>query len=126
MISWSLVDYINMGRIIGHILDNVYTQSVSMKDNIGSITSYFHTSMVVHLGSNDYLRINNVIHRNILSSPLKKQQNRKVALNNNLLGVDCKMAINMLMQHLYIAVQYFYITNLLTVYLGRLAGLSTS
>ena len=46
MISRALVDYINMGRIIGCILDNIYARSVSMKDSIGSITSYFHTSMV--------------------------------------------------------------------------------
>ena len=53
MISQVLVDYTDMGRIIGCILGNVYAQSVSMKDTIGSITSYFHTSMVVHPGSNN-------------------------------------------------------------------------
>ena len=48
---------------------------------------------------------------NMLSSSLKKQQNDKVSLKNDILGVDYKMTINMLMKHLYIAVQYFHITN---------------
>ena len=69
--------------------------------------------MVVHPESNDHLQIRNVIHGNMLSSSSKKQQNGKVSLNNDILGVDYKMTINMLMKHLYIAVQYFYITNLL-------------
>ena len=54
-ISWSLVDYTNMGRIIGRILDNVYVPSVSLNDSVGFITSYFYTSMVIHPGSNDHL-----------------------------------------------------------------------
>ena len=104
MISRALVDYTDMGTIISCILDNVYAPSVSMKDSIGSITSYFHTSVVIHPGSNDLLRIRNLIHGNMLSSSLKKQRNGKVSLNNGILGVDYKMTINMLMKHLYIAV----------------------
>ena len=111
MISRALVDYTNVGRIIGRILVDVYIPSVSMKDSIGFIISYFHTSMVVHPGSNDCLQIRNLIHGNILSSSLKKQQNGKFPLNNGILGVDYKRAINMLMKYLYIAIQYFYITN---------------
>ena len=104
MISQSLVDYTNMGRIIGCILDDVYAPSVSMKDSIRSITTYFHTSMVVYPGSNDHLRIRNLIHGNILYSSSKEQQNGKFPLDNGILGVDYKMMINMLMKHLYIAV----------------------
>ena len=73
MISRVLVDYTGMERIIGHIIDNVYTLSVSTKESIGSITSYFRTSMVVHPGPNDHLRICNLIHGNMLSSSSKNQ-----------------------------------------------------
>ena len=55
MISRALVDYTDMGRIIGRILDNVYAPSVSMKDSIGSIISCFHASIVVHPWSNDHI-----------------------------------------------------------------------
>ena len=105
MISRSLVDYTNLGRTIGCILDAVYTLSVSMKDSIGFITFYFHISMVVHPGSNDHLRIHNLIHGNMLSSSSKKQKNGKIPLKNAILGVDYKITINMLMKHLYIAVR---------------------
>ena len=82
-----------------------------MKDSIGSITSYFHTSLVLHSRSNDHLRIGNLIHSNMLSSSSKTQQNGKVSLKNGIIGVAYKMTMNMLMKHLYIAIQYFYITN---------------
>ena len=59
MISRALIDYTDMGRIIGCILDNVHAPCVSMNDSIKTITSYFHTSMVVYLGSNDHVRIGN-------------------------------------------------------------------
>ena len=113
MIPQSLVDYTDMGRIICCILDNVYVPSMSMKYSIGSLTTYFHTSMVVHSWTNNHLQIHNLIHGNILFSSSKKQQNGKVSLNNGILGVDCKMTINMLMKHLIIAVRYFYIIDLL-------------
>ena len=100
MLLRALVDYTNMERIIGHILDNVKAPHVSINDSIGTITSYFHTSMVVHPGSNDHLRIPNLIHRNMLSPSSKKQWNRKVSLKNSILGVDYKMTINMLIKHL--------------------------
>ena len=99
MISWLLVDYTDMGRIISCILDNVYVPCVSMNNSIGSITSHFYTSTVIHPGSNDHSRIRDLIHGNMLSSSLKKQRNRKVILNNNILGVDYKMTINMLMKY---------------------------
>ena len=72
MMSRALVDYTNMRRIIGYILDNVQPPYVSMNDSIGAITSYFHISMVVHLRSNDNLQIPNLIHGNILSLSSKK------------------------------------------------------
>ena len=59
MISRALVDYTDMGRIIGRILDNVYAPSVSIKDGIRSITSFFHTSMVINPGSNDHSQMSN-------------------------------------------------------------------
>ena len=100
---------------IGCILDNIYALSVSLRDSIGSITSYFHLSMVIHPGSNNNLWIHNLIHENMLSSSSKKQQNWKVSLNNGILGVEYKTTINVLMKHLYIDIRYFYfyITNLL-------------
>ena len=73
MISRALIDYTDIEKIIGCILDNLYESSVSIKDNIGSKTSYFYTSIVVDQGSNDHLQINNLIHGNMLSSSLKKQ-----------------------------------------------------
>ena len=75
MISWALVDYTYMERIIGYILDDVYAPYESMNDSITTITSYFHTTMVVHPGSNDHLQIHNSMHGNMLSSSSKKQQN---------------------------------------------------
>ena len=51
MISESLGVYTNMERISGHILDNIYALAVPMNEIIGSITSYFYTSMVIHPGS---------------------------------------------------------------------------
>ena len=100
MISGALVDYTNIGKIIGCILDNMYAPCVSMSNSIGSITSFFHTSMVVHPRFNDYLQIHNSIHGNILSSSSKKQQNGNILLNNGILGVHYKIMINMLMKHL--------------------------
>jgi len=82
-----------------------------MNDSIGNITSYFHTSLVVHPGFKDHLQIRNLISGTMLSSSSKKQRNGKVSLKNGILGVDYNMMINMLMKHLYIAVRYFYITN---------------
>ena len=55
MISWTLVDYTDIGRAIGCILDKIY--AVSMRDSIGSTTSFFHTSMITHPGYDDHLII---------------------------------------------------------------------
>ena len=77
MISWVLVDYTNMERIIGGILDNVQALYVSANNSNKNITSYFHISMVVHPGSNDHLRIRNSIHGNMLSLSSKKERNGK-------------------------------------------------
>ena len=107
MISRALVDYTNIGRAIGHIVDEVYTLPISMRDSIRSTTSFFHTSMVSHPGSDDHLRTHKFIHEGLLSSLLKKQQNGKVSLNNALLGFGYKLTINMFMKKLYITVQYY-------------------
>ena len=115
MISRKLVDHTNIGRAIGHLLDLVYAPSASMRNSIGSTTSFFHTSMMVHPGSDDYLRIRKFIHNGLLSSLLKKQRNGKVSLNNAALGFDYKLSINMLMEQLYIAVRYFYVLNRITL-----------
>ena len=98
MISQKLVDHTNIERAIGRLFDLVYALSVSMRDSIGSTTSFFHTSMVVHPGLDDRLCIRKFIHKGLLSSLLKKQQHRKVALNNVALGFDYKLSINMLMK----------------------------
>ena len=82
MISRALVDYTDMGSAIGHILDEVYAPSVSMRDSIGSTTWFFYTSIVLHPGSDDHLCIHKCIHECLLSSSSKKQQNGKVSLNN--------------------------------------------
>ena len=36
-------------------------------------------------------------------------------MNNAVLGLDYKLSINMLMKQLYIAVQYFYVLNWITL-----------
>ena len=67
--------------------------------------------MILHPGLDDHLRIHKFMHKSLLFSLLKKPQNGKDSLNNVVLGIDYKLSINMLMKQLYIAVQYFYITN---------------
>ena len=115
MIPRKLVDHTNMGRAICCLLDLVYAPSASMRNSIRSITSFFHTSMVVQTRLDDHLRIRKFIYKGLLSSLLKKQQNRKVSLNNAALGFDYKLLINMLMKQLYIAVWYFYVLNRITL-----------
>ena len=48
MISRVLVNYTDTGRAIGCILAEVYEPSVSTRDSIGSTTSFFNTSIVLH------------------------------------------------------------------------------
>ena len=115
MTSRQLVDGSNIGRAIGRLLDLVYAPSAGMRSSVGSTTSFFHISMVVNPRSNDHLHIHKFIHKGLLSSLSKKQQNGKVSLNNVALGFNYKLLINMLIKQLYIAVQYFYITNQLTL-----------
>ena len=104
MISRKLVGHMNIGRAIDRILDRVYKPSVSIRDSIGSATSFFHTSIVLHPGSDDHLRIRKFIHKGLLSLLSKKQQNGKVSLDNVVLRVDYKLTVNMLMKQLYITV----------------------
>ena len=59
MISRALVDYTDMGRTIGRILDDVQALYMSMHDSIRTVTSHFYTLMVVHPGSNDHLGTHN-------------------------------------------------------------------
>ena len=114
MVSRKLVDHTNIGRAINRLLDVVYAPFAGIRDSIGSTTLFFHASMVVHPGLDDYLRIHKFIHKGLLSSLSKKQQNGKVSLNNAALGFDYKLSINMLMKQLYIAVRYFYVLNRIT------------
>ena len=111
MISLALADYTDIGRIICCILHYVLALHVSLNDSIGSVTSYFHVSKIVHSGSNTHLQLRNLIHGNMISSALKKRWKGKVSLKNGIIGVDHKMTINMSMKHLYIAARYFYITK---------------
>ena len=111
MISLVLADYTDIRGIIGCILDDVLSPHMSMNNSIGSVTSYSHVSMVVHSWSNNHLQLRNLIHGNILSSSSKKQWNGNVSLKNGVIGVDYKMTINMLIKILYIAIQYFYMTD---------------
>ena len=115
MISRKLVDHTNIRRAIGCLLNVVYVLSTSMRDSIGSTTSSFNTSMLVHPGSDDHLRIRKFIHRGLLSSLSKKQQHGKVSLNNAAVGFDYKLAINMLMKQLSISVRYFNVLNRITL-----------
>ena len=62
VISWALVDYTDIGRIIDGLLDNVEAPYVLENNSNVTITSSFSTSMVVHPGSNYYLQIRNLIH----------------------------------------------------------------
>ena len=93
-VSQQLVDGSNIGRDIGRLLDLVYAPSVGMRSSVGSTTSLFHTSMVVNTGLNAHLRIHKFIHKGLLSSLLKKQQNGKVSMNNATLGFDYTLLIN--------------------------------
>ena len=115
MISQKLVHHTNIGRAIGRLLGIVYVPSASMRDNIRSVASIFHTSMVVHPELDDHLLICKFIHKDLLSSLLKKQQYGKVSLNNAALGFDHKLLIDMLMKKICIAVRYFYILNQITL-----------
>ena len=110
-----MVDHTNIGRAISRLLGIVYAPSVSMGDSIESATSFFNTSMEVHPGLDDHLRIRKFIHKGLLSSLSKKQQHGNVSLNNVALRFDYKLSINMLMKQLYIAVQYFYVLNRITL-----------
>ena len=96
MISPQLVDGSNIGRAIGRLLNLVYASSAGMRNSVGSTTSFFHTPMVVDTGLNDHLRIRKFIHKGLLSSLSKKQQNGKVAMNNTALGFDYTLPINRL------------------------------
>ena len=111
MISLVLADYTNMRGIIDCILDDVLAPHVSLNNSNGSVTSYFHVSIIVHSGSNDHLQLRNLIHGNMLSLSSKKERNRKVSLKTGIIGIDNEMVIDRLMQHFYVALQYFYITN---------------
>ena len=115
MISRQLVDGSNIRRAIGRLLDLIYAPSAGMRSSVGPTTSFFHTSIVVNTGSNDHLRIRKFIHKGLLSSLSKKQQNGKVSMNNAALGFDYTLAINMLMKQLYITVRYFYVLNQITL-----------
>ena len=107
MISQKLVDHIDIGSVIGCLLDLVYVPSASMRNSIGSTTSFFHTLMVVHPRSDDHLRIRKFMHKGLLSLLSKK--------NNVALGFDYKLSIDMLMKQLHIAVRYFYVLNRITL-----------
>ena len=115
MILQKLIDGSNIGRAIGRLLDLVYAPSAGMRSSVESTTSFFHTSMVVNTRSNDHLRIPMFIYQGLLSSLSKKQQNGKVSMNNATLCFDYTLLINMLMKQLYIAVQYFYVLNQITL-----------
>ena len=115
MISRKLVDHTNIGRAIGRLLDLVYAPSAGMRDSVGSTIRFFHTSMVVHPGSDDHLRICKFIHEGLLFSLLKKQQNGKFSMNNAALGFDYKLSINMLTKQLYIAVRCSNLLNRITL-----------
>ena len=65
--------------------------------------------------SDDHLRIRKFIHEGLLSLLSKKQQHGEVSLNNVEVKLDYKLPINMLMKQLYIAVQYLFITDRLTM-----------
>ena len=71
--------------------------------------------MVVHPGLDDHLCIHKFIQKRLLSSLSKEQQHGKVLFNNAALGFDYKLSINMLMKKLYIAVQYLYFLNQITL-----------
>ena len=98
MISRKLVDHTNIGSVIGRLLGLIYAPSIGIRDSFGSTTSFFHKLMMVHPGLNDHLRIRKFIHKGLLSSLSKKQQNGKFSMNNAALGFDYKLFINMLMK----------------------------
>ena len=99
------------GRFINYLLYIVHTPSVSGNNSNVIITSYAYESLAVHPGSNNHVRMCNLVYGHMLSLSSKKERNGKVSLKNGIVGIDNKMTINTLMKHLYIAVQYFYITS---------------
>ena len=74
MISLACADYPDMKGVIGHILDDVLAPHMSLNNSIGSVTSCFHVSTIVHSDSNDNKRLLNLIHGNMLSSSSNKKQ----------------------------------------------------
>ena len=72
MISQKLVDHTNIGRAICRILDKVYASSVSMRDSIGSVISFSHTSMVLHPRSDDHLHLREFIHKRFVIFIIKE------------------------------------------------------
>ena len=115
MISHKKVDHTNIGRAIGRLIDLIYAPTAGMRDSVGSTTSFLHTSMVVHLGLGNYLRICKFIHKDLFSSLTKQQQNVKVSLSNVALGFDYMLSIIMLTKQLYIAVRHFYLFDQITL-----------
>ena len=86
-----------------------------MRDSVGSTTSFFHTSMVVHPGLDDHLCLRKFMHKSLLSSLSKRYYHGKVSLNNAALGFDHKLFIKMPKKKLYITIWYFYVLNRITL-----------
>ena len=107
----TFLDYREIGRFISCILDIVQTPSISGNNSSGTITSYAHESLAVHLEYSNQIWMFNLVHVDMLSLSSKKDRNRKDRLETFIIGIDNKMTIDTLMKHFYIAVQYFYITN---------------
>ena len=70
IISQALVDYTDMGRAIGCILDDVYALSVSKRDSIGSTTSfsihqwyYTQDPMIIYVYVNLYMKASYLHHQ---------------------------------------------------------------
>ena len=72
MISQKLVYHTNIRRAIGRLLDLMYAPSASTRDSIESTTAFLYTSIVVHPGSDDHLRIRKFIHEGLSFSLSKK------------------------------------------------------
>ena len=85
LIFWPKYQQLIMTKLIQDLtvfVSILYAASAGMRESVGSTTSFFHTSMVVHHESDNHLHIRKFIHKGLLSSLSKKQQNVKVSMNN--------------------------------------------
>ena len=97
MVSRTIVDYTEIGRIIGGLFYTVQGLLVLGTNNNEIITSHFHISLALYPESNYHVRMCDSVHRNMLSLSSKKKSSGKVSLKTSIIGFNNEMTINTLM-----------------------------